>query len=84
MASLWLCCSCCPRFCPLCEAIAQHLPSLGLQKASMLLCDWNTYSHCSQWSFQVVQQLCDLQGPLSALNLVNFQLPYSRNEYFLC
>lgn len=67
MASLWLCCSCCPRFCPLCEAIAQHLPSLGLQKASMLLCDWNTYSHCSQWSFQVVQQLCDLQGPLSAL-----------------
>lgn len=75
MASLWLYCSRCPRFCPLCEAVAQHLSSLGLQKAPALLCDWNTCSRCPQWRFQVVQRLCDLRGPLSALNLVNFQLP---------
>lgn len=68
-AWLWLYCNCRPRFCPLCE------PSLRLQKASVLLCECNTHSHCSQRSVQVFRQLCDLQGPAGALDLVNSPFP---------
>lgn len=45
--------NCCPRFCPLCEAVALCLPSLGLQK---LLCTFVTGIH----SLPVLSRGCSL------------------------